>query len=390
MNGFDKPPLNEIILKNILKQLSLSIDEADPYYLSEELGESFSNCEPERITSLLSNMDRPIPVCKSAANIDFNLTSPVEFYIAGILSEGLSMLTAPAKGGKSRLLLQMALALCNGSIFLNRQCKKVSVLYLPLEDARVDFENRLKLFLDGKDPPANLYYLTGEDFNYQVPTLEEGQLIPLLEKNLKLHPDIKVILIDVFGIIRSKRGRAENFTDHERRDLQTLIQFVSKHRIAMVVAHHISKTGQRASGLKAIGSGAGSYVISGTIHAEMMISPQLEHGARYFSLEGRRIPSQKFALIDDFPKWKCGGTKEEFLSANDPIVQAVRILCEEHGGTWTGSGKQLAEANPQITSCISRKTFTPTVIQRLSNAGFSYKTIKNGSGFLHRFSSIKS
>ena len=268
------------------------------------------------------------------------------------------------------------------------------MLYLALEDARMDFENRLGLFLDGKDSPSNLFYLTGEDFNFNTPTLDygKGQLISFLEESLRIHPDIQVVLIDVFGIIRSKRQRNEDFTQHERRDLLSIIRFVSKHHLAVVIAHHVSKTQKRLGNgkIEAIGSGAGSYVVSGTVHAEMVISPKGEHGERIFSCEGRRIPSQRFVLIDDFPRWKCAGTAEEFEAVNDPIVQAVRVLCAKNGGKWRGTAKQIQDANPKITSCVSKKTFDNKMYQRLQNAGFQYRSIKNGSGVLHEFTSMNS
>ena len=386
--NFDKPVLNELILKNILKSENLRIDEVDPVELSEKISGSFSNCDPERIAELLDEMERPVISCRSARDIDFNQTPEIRFFIAGILTEGFSLLNAPPKGGKSRLLLQMALALCFGEKFLERQCRKSSVLYLPLEDYRVDFENRLKLFLQGKSPPDNLYYLTGEDFGGRIPTLNHGQLIPLLENALFEHPDIHVVMIDVFGLIRSNRQKNEDFTVHERRDLMALLQFASKHRIALIVAHHCSKSGSRSGRMEAIGSGAGSYVISGTVHAEMLISKG-ERGERYFSCEGRRIKEQKFALLDDFPRWRYAGSKEEFEIANDPLIQTIRFLVDGGGGKWRGSSKQIMEASPHLGYMVNRKTFSPSFCQKLGNAGISYKSIKNGSGVLHQFEDIK-
>lgn len=387
--NFDKPVFNSVILRQILKEENLRADEADPIELSKKVEGSFSNCDPERIRELLETVERPMLSCKSARDIDFNQTPEIRFFIAGMLSEGLTLLNAPSKGGKSRLLLQMALSLCFGENFLGRQCKKTSVLYMPLEDYRVDFENRLKLFLQDRDPPENLYYLIGEDFGVHVPTLNRGQLIPLLQNAMLEHPDIEVVMIDVFGLIRSEQQKGEDFMKHERRDLLTLVQFASKHRIAMIVAHHVSNTSKRTGKLSAIGSGAGSYVVSGTVHAEMLISPKGEHGERIFSCEGRRIPEQKIALLDDFPRWKYGGSKEDFETANDPLIQTIRFLVDGNGGKWRGSSKQIMEEIPHLGYTVNRNTFSPAFCRKLGNTGISYRSIKNGSGVLHEFKSIK-
>ena len=385
-------PLNETVLNNYLKMKDIRVEDADPEALSNELAREFTNADPERIADMLEKLDRPMVFLKSAAAIDFDDTPSVKFYIDGLLSEGLSMLTAPPKGGKSRLMLQMALAICEGSMFLGRKCEKNGVLYLALEDQRIDFENRLYAFLEEKSAPENLFYATIEDFDYSTPTLDRGQLIPLLEANIAKNPEIKVILIDVFGVIRSHREKGEDFTMHERRDCQTLLRFVGKHAgLAVVVAHHVSKTGKKQGGLEAIGSGAGSYVISGSIHSEMLLKKGERDSERVFSIEGRRVPAQKFMLTDDFPRWRYVGTKEDYDRANNPLYLTIKRITAENGGVWKGSFNQIVEANrsftdiPNISKGLNRDTFTGNVVNDLQAIGISYKQIKNGNGVLHKF-----
>lgn len=388
----NKLPLNEIVLSKVLKNKNIELKDADPDKLSEELSGSFINCEPDRIARMLESLDRPIVLCKSAASIDFDKTPSVTYYIDDLLTEGVTMINSIAKGGKSRLLLQEALEICKGGRFLGRNCHKTDVLYLALEDERIDFENRLQLFLRGSPAPDNLYYATAEDFNYQPPTLEQGQLITLLEENLKPHPEIKVILIDVFGVIRSKPMKGENFTDHERRDLQTLLRFAGKHPgLAIVIAHHVSKTGKRLGNLEAIGSGAGSYVISGTIHTEMLLQKGETERERVLSIEGRRIPSQKFVLLDDYPRWKYAGSKDDYDRANSPLYLTIKRILEENNGLWKGTYSQIIELNREYTNIsnisksLNKNTFRGATLNDLQALGIAYKEIKNGKGVLHEF-----
>ena len=390
----EKKPLNEVVLKNFLKMKNLQPNEVDPKALSEELSDTFSNCDPDRISEMLESMDRPMVFLKSASTINFDNTPPIHYFIDGILSEGLSMLTAPPKGGKSRLMLQMALAICEGSTFLGRKCERSGVLYLALEDERIDFENRLRSFLNGESAPENLFYATIEDFDYHIPTLDRGQLEPLLEANIRRDPDIRVILIDVFGVIRSHREKGEDFTVHERRDIQTILRFLGKNSgIGIVIAHHVSKTSKRQGSLEAIGSGAGSYVISGSIHSELLLKRGERDNERIFSIEGRRIQAQKFVLTDDFPRWKYVGSEADYERENNPLYLTIRKLLQEVD-FWQGTYNQLSEKNrefsdvPMISKSLNRNTFTQKVIQDLQSFGIAYKQIKNGGGVLHQFKKL--
>ena len=335
---------------------------------------------------------KPI-ICGSAANINLDVDSQPEFYIPQILGQGVTFLNAPPKGGKSRLFLQMALALCDGDYFMGRKCKKTGVLYLALEDEKCDFKPRLDLFLQGNNAPTNLYCATSEDFDYTPPTLENDELIQLVESNLQAHSDIKVVLIDVFGTIRSKRHKGEDFMDVERRDIQSLIKLAAKNNIALAVSHHVSH-GKRKGTPETIGSGAGSYVVAATVHAEMLLYPDKdsgEEGIYTFSVQGRRMPLQKFTVKDNFPMWEFLGNQEEFEIKNNPIAITIKHIVENSdSGEWTGTAKNIISYNeenelPPINENINKNTFSRDFIRKLSFLGISYKTVKNGNGIIHRF-----
>lgn len=139
---------------------------------------------------------------KYVGDIDFSKTPKVRFFVGDIISEGLSFLTAFSKVGKSKLITQMLLAICNGSQFLGKNTTRSDVLYCALKDEEIDFENRMNSFLNGKPQPKNFYFFTKEAFNYSTPRLrDDGTLIAILESFLQLHPTVKVIAIDVFGVI---------------------------------------------------------------------------------------------------------------------------------------------------------------------------------------------
>jgi hypothetical protein len=249
--------------------------------------------------------------------------------------------------------------------------------------------------LQGEDAPSNLFFATIEDFDYNPPTLEGDAIIDLIDENIKIHPDIKVVLIDVFGVIRSKKQRGEDFMDVERRDIQSLIKLSAQNKIAVVVAHHVSHTKRRGT-IETIGSGAGSYVVSATVHAEMLLYKNEQTKAFTFSVQGRRLPLQKFAVEDDFPRWRFCGDNDDYEASNNPLIITIKHIVEhtESGKSWCGLGSHIvkyAEENglPTISQGISKHTFTPDIVRQLSKAGIRYQQIKNGKGAVkHQFSKL--
>lgn len=327
----------------------------------------------------------------SVGDIDFSQTPEVEFYIDRILAQGVTFLNAFSKVGKSRMIVQMLLAVCNGTPFLQHQTKRSAVLYLALEDERIDFENRMKRFLRDAPQPDNFYYVTKEAFEYETPTLDNG-LLPFLESQLAQHPEIKVIAVDVFGVIRSKRRMGEDFAVHERRDVDALIKFAAEHQTALLIAHHVSKAGLHQARSSSTGSGAGSYVISGTVHAELEIAlDSSDENRAKFSVKGRRMKASHFAIRDEFPYWKLEGDWEAVTFADDPVVATVKWLVDQYG-QWKGSIKQLVEANiehldelPQIINKPNKRTIEKFARQ-LQSCGIRYTQIKNGNASpLHEF-----
>lgn len=319
------------------------------------------------------------------ADIDFNQTPEVQFYVEDLISEGLSFLTAFSKVGKSRMILQMLLDICNGASFLKKKTMRSDVLYCAFEDEQIDFENRLKKFLNGAPLPQNFYYYTKENFNYVTPTLgEDTMLIPLIEHIIKQHPTVKVVAIDVFGVIRSKRPSGMDFTMHERADINELLRLAAKYKIAVIVAHHVAKSGLNADRQCSTGSGAGSYVVSGSVHAELEIALDRDDQKRAkFSFKGRRIRSGSLAIRDEFPYWILEGNWDEIKVNENPVVSMVQWLVDKYG-SWTGSAtdfynQNLKSGQPLLIKKPNKRTFLE-VSDHLKRFGIQYIEHPNGSG----------
>lgn len=330
-----------------------------------------------------------LPLPKSVSQIEFDTVQRYRFIINEILPEGVTFLNAYAKTGKSRLELQLCLSVCWGIPFLGHDTEKSSVLYCALEDEMSDFAPRLELMLRGKPAPKNFYYFTKEDFDNAPPRLgENGGLAQLIAQALKSYPGISLVCVDVFGGIRSELDGYMNFTDHERKDLDELIKIAADHKIALVVAHHVGKNGERSmsSGNDFMGSGAGSFTIPATVHSVWYMARDKDNEKRIMlAYRGRRIKSGSIAMRDEYPGFELEGNWDAVTFADDPVVATVKWLVEQYG-QWKGSIKQLMEANiehldelPQIVNRPNKKTIEKFARQ-LQSCGIRYTQIKNGQG----------
>ncbi|GFG67078.1 hypothetical protein MKUB_45680 [Mycobacterium kubicae] len=79
--------------------------------------------------------------------LDAETLSPLEWSVPGILPEGLGILAAPPKAGKSWLVLAIGLAVADGGEVLGVPVNQRPVLYLALEDGWRRLQSRCRQLL---------------------------------------------------------------------------------------------------------------------------------------------------------------------------------------------------------------------------------------------------
>lgn len=152
-----------------------------------------------------------------------------------ILVEGTCILSAKPKLGKSWLALSLCLAVANGEDFLGYKTRKCSSLYLDLETSEALQQKRLKKALNGRAVPKNFYLETETD------GLNDG-FIEQIESYMQQDPDIGVVVIDVFQIIRTpSKSMKETEYEHAYRDITPLNELALKYHIAIILVCHDRK-----------------------------------------------------------------------------------------------------------------------------------------------------
>lgn len=171
-------------------------------------------------------MQKDIPEPKVFIGVDNELP---------LLVEGTCILSAKPKLGKSWLALAMCIAVANGEDFIGYHTCQCSTLYLDLETSESLQQKRLKKMLQGKDPPKNFYLETETD------PLDDG-FIDQIEHYLQEDPNIGVVVIDVFQIIRTQaKSFKETEYEHAYRDITPLNELAQKHHISIVLVCHDRK-----------------------------------------------------------------------------------------------------------------------------------------------------
>ena len=105
------------------------------------------------------------------------------------------------------------------------------MLYLCLEDSYSRIQNRLLDITD--DAPPNLFFATMSE------KLQSG-LEQQIERFLAAHPDTVLIVIDTLQRIRGGVNDANPYAS-DYRDLGILKELADKHRIAILLIHHLRK-----------------------------------------------------------------------------------------------------------------------------------------------------
>ena len=177
----------------------------------------------------MSQIKRPQTI--DADTLQSTAYAPVSFVVDDLLPQGLHLLAGAPKIGKSWLALWLCLCAAQGKplwTFATRPCE---VLYLCLEDSFQRIQSRL--FDLTEDAPPTLH------FAVMSQQLHNG-LVEQIEQFLKEHPQTRLIVIDTLQRIRTVGNDANPYAS-DYRDIGVLKALADKHRIAILLVHHLRK-----------------------------------------------------------------------------------------------------------------------------------------------------
>ena len=277
---------------------------------------------------------------------------PVTWIVDSILPVGVSMIGAPSKYFKSYMALGLCLAVCTGGKFLSYQCNQHACLYLDLESTKRRPKSRLKQILPDKDWPPNFYLLTAED---EVSRINEG-FTEQIENQLQQHPDIKLIIVDVFQMIRQPAKRNQSGYDRDYEDFKVLKKIADRNEVALLLIHHTRKMKDPNDVFNEL---SGSVGVMGALDSAWIITKEDRYSNEgTLNITGRDMESKKIKIR--FSKktfqWEYIGTEEDVnnqrrLAAyqQSPIRETIVKLVKQGSGHWEGSAEDIKTASKYLS-----------------------------------------
>lgn len=326
--------------------------------------------------------------CFSAERILNEYIEPPQFIVQSLLAEGLTILVAPPKYGKSFLAMDLCCSVATGKTFLGFSTVQSKVLYLCLEDSKGRIKKRLKAVMNDNLVAQNLFFAT------EAPDMDNG-LFDVLGKFLEENPECKLIIIDTLQkIIGASGGTDYNYY----RDSQVggkLKNFADSHHICLLVIHHTPKRRDENDPFNNI-SGTNGFAGAADTNIVLLRNERMEDITN-MSISGRDVIETTYSI--KFNKgtclWEFQGNAAEIEDKfrrnqyeTDDVVKAVKEAVALGKGTWRGTMSDLngvALNAPDIGHLLGEPARLARHIKRLEDDlylydGISHTVIKNGSG----------
>jgi hypothetical protein len=280
----------------------------------------------------------------SAISIDDKTLLKKEFrqmeeVIPGLLPEGLTLLVALPKIGKSWLAMSLSIAVAAGGVALSKvQCEDAKeVLYLALEDSERRLQKRLQRLLSpfGAGPDSSgsgRLHMATEWRNVAAGGIDD------LEAWMQQHPETKLIIVDTLQKIRPPASAGSSrWYENDYDAVQPLKTFADRHPgLALLVVHHSKKS----QGDDSINDASGSTGLTGGCDNVYVMRRERGSKSATLIITGRDIEEKSLALLFDPVLCLWSLTQELDLSQTAPTVndsreEVLSLLRENAAGLRT-------------------------------------------------------
>ena len=247
----------------------------------------------------VESMNDDLPDEENLADVLLNLPDYAEELIEGILRQGHKMLlVGPSKSGKSFSLIELCIAIAEGTKWMGRQCKQGDVLYVNFELDRASCLHRFKDVYQTLGLTANnanrifIWNLRGK-----TPALD--QLVPKLIRRAEKKKYIAVVVDPIYKVITGD----ENSASEMAKFCNQFDKIADALGASVIYAHHHSKGAQ--GGKKSMDRASGSGVFARDPDALLdMIELDMNKEVKEHFINEARIEAMHAVLDKYVPKWK--------------------------------------------------------------------------------------
>jgi len=244
------------------------------------------------------------------------------FIVQDILPQGLGLIFAPPKYGKSFLVGQMCLAVSSGTPFLGHETTKGRVLYLALEDTPSGSYNRFLTMMTNLDLHRTPLGQIKCDIAYELSDekIKAGETIyEKLENYILSNQDTKLIVIDTLGKVRSCDGTEYSYKN-DTLETGLFKAIADKFGIAILLVHHSRKDIDEKD---AHNNASGTTGLVGGVDTSMaMVRSKRDDLKTYFTVTGRKAKSTGYYIKFNQDTLLWEKTEEPI----DPRIQELEKL----------------------------------------------------------------
>lgn len=237
----------------------------------------------------------------------------LQYVVPGLIPEGLSLLSAAPKIGKSWMVLGLGIAAATGGLAFGRiPVTQRPVLYLALEDGQRRLQGRLET-LGAIPGPAGLLLMT----SLTCPVDET--ITAYLDRHAGQNP---LVVLDTLGKVRSVYN-GSNAYQHDYAQMSALKKLVDDHPGSSLLIVHHTKKGETTDFLDSV---SGTQGLAGAADSVLVLRRGRHEGAATLSVTSRDAAEREPALTLTKGTWTLNGnTLEEAEQAAhlDQMVAGV-------------------------------------------------------------------
>lgn len=280
---------------------------------------------PESPEEAQARLEQLIPGIQTLDELLAEELPPTREIVPGIIYEGLTLLAAKPKIGKSWLALCLCLAVAYGGRALGSiLCEQGDVLYISLEDSKKRLQKRTRQLIQEMGN-----HKTGSRFTYHTrwPRINEGGL-DAITLWIHAHPEARLIVIDTLAKIKPRTTGKRTQYDEDYSALEPLQQLAIETGVAILVIHHTSKASQ-ADPLDEV---SGTLGLNGS--SDNILVLRRERGKADATLigDGREVQGLEKALrISGLGTWTIAGEASDFAKTPErtEVLQALKKKAAE-------------------------------------------------------------
>ncbi|CAA0120979.1 Uncharacterised protein [Mycolicibacterium vanbaalenii] len=233
----------------------------------------------------------------TAAWLDSQVFPPLEWIVEGVLPEGMGLLVAPPKAGKSWMVAGVALGCAAGGCALAKiPVKKRPVLYLALEDGHRRLQHRFRTLMEDQPLPDGLEVVTRASSN---------EALVIIDEFLRRHRDhAPLVIVDTLGKVKPPKASHEDSYAADYRIGGALKQRIDDVPGGCLLLVHHTRKAESADFIDAV---SGTQGIAGSADFVLVLSRKRHAQNAVLAVTGRDVHENEYAFTTEGGRWSIDG-----------------------------------------------------------------------------------